>query len=122
MTEHFQDNIRNSLYQLWVLGALDNTGDLTELGGKMVEFPLDPPLSKMVIMGEMLGCSQEVVVSRDFTSLSFFVFLFHPIVTFGVNAFGIISFLSRTDGRIHAVSSIGVLSTQGTRRGKRCNA
>ena len=38
----------NSMYQLWVLGALDNTGALTELGRKMVEFPLDPPLAKMV--------------------------------------------------------------------------
>merc|ERR1719410_657352 len=37
-----QDNILNSLYQLWILGALDNTGDLTTLGKGMVEFPLDP--------------------------------------------------------------------------------
>lgn len=42
-----QDNILNSMYQLWVLGALDNTGNLTPLGRKMVEFPLDPPLSKV---------------------------------------------------------------------------
>ena len=42
------DNIMNSMYQLWVLGALDNTGALTPLGRKMVEFPLDPPLAKMV--------------------------------------------------------------------------
>jgi pre-mRNA-splicing factor ATP-dependent RNA helicase DHX38/PRP16 len=41
----------NSMYQLWVLGALDNTGALTELGRKMVEFPLDPPLAKMVTHG-----------------------------------------------------------------------
>ena len=31
-----QDNITNSMYQLWVLGALDNTGELTEMGKKMV--------------------------------------------------------------------------------------
>ncbi|KAJ0981770.1 hypothetical protein J5N97_010025 [Dioscorea zingiberensis] len=35
-----QDNILNSMYQLWVLGALNNVGSLTELGWKMVEFPL----------------------------------------------------------------------------------
>lgn len=52
-----QDNILNSMYQLWILGALDNTGNLTELGRKMVEFPLDPPLSKMLIMSEQFGCS-----------------------------------------------------------------
>eukprot|EP01125_Pyxidicula_operculata_P017655 TRINITY_DN6217_c0_g1_i1.p1 TRINITY_DN6217_c0_g1~~TRINITY_DN6217_c0_g1_i1.p1 ORF type:complete len:1142 (+),score=298.97 TRINITY_DN6217_c0_g1_i1:1069-4494(+) len=56
-----QENIQQSLYQLWVLGALDNTGELTPIGRKMVEFPLDPPLSKMLIMSEEFGCSNEVV-------------------------------------------------------------
>lgn len=57
-----QDNIQSSLYQLWILGALDNTGGLTALGRKMVEFPLDPPLAKMLIFSERLGCSAEVLV------------------------------------------------------------
>jgi len=52
--------IANSLYQLWVLGALDDTGGLTPLGRKAVEFPLDPPLSKMMIMAERLACTEEV--------------------------------------------------------------
>ena len=47
-------------YQLWVLGALDNTGALTPLGRAMVEFPLDPPLSKMLLMARDLGCTAEV--------------------------------------------------------------
>jgi HrpA-like RNA helicase len=51
------------MYQLWVLGALDNTGALTELGRKMVEFPLDPPLSKMLLTAESLGCTAEILVS-----------------------------------------------------------
>jgi pre-mRNA-splicing factor ATP-dependent RNA helicase DHX38/PRP16 len=55
-----QENILNSMYQLWVLGALDNSGNLTPLGRKMVEFPLDPPLSKMLIMAEELECTSEV--------------------------------------------------------------
>lgn len=29
----------NSMYQLWVLGALDNVGELTALGRKMSDFP-----------------------------------------------------------------------------------
>ncbi|KAF4522429.1 hypothetical protein B566_EDAN012329 [Ephemera danica] len=33
-----QDNILNSLYQLWILGALDNTGNLTPLGRQMAEY------------------------------------------------------------------------------------
>lgn len=56
-----QENILNSMYTLWVLGALDNTGKLTRLGRKMVEFPLDPPLSKMLIVSADLGCSQEIL-------------------------------------------------------------
>ncbi|KAH9621043.1 hypothetical protein KSS87_010728 [Heliosperma pusillum] len=56
-----QENILNSMYQLWVLGALNNVGNLTELGWKMVEFPLDPPLAKMLLMGEQLDCLDEVL-------------------------------------------------------------
>jgi len=51
----------NSMYQLWVLGALDNIGALTPLGRKMVEFPLDPPLAKMLIFAEELGCTAEIL-------------------------------------------------------------
>ena len=57
-----QENIMTSMYQLWVLGALDNTGSLTRLGRKMVEFPLDPSLSKMLITAETLDCTSEMVV------------------------------------------------------------
>ncbi|KAH0449763.1 hypothetical protein IEQ34_020455 [Dendrobium chrysotoxum] len=56
-----QENILNSMYQLWVLGALNNVGSLTEIGWKMVEFPLDPPLAKMLLMGEELECLNEVL-------------------------------------------------------------
>jgi len=56
-----EDNMLNSMYQLWVLGALGNTGELTTMGRKMVEFPLDPPLSKMLIQAEELRCNQEVL-------------------------------------------------------------
>lgn len=58
-----QENIMNSLYQLWILGALDNTGELTDTGRKMVEFPLDPPLSKMLLHAHDVGhCSTEVLI------------------------------------------------------------
>ncbi len=58
-----QENIMNSLYQLWILGALDNTGDLTPMGRLMSEFPLDPPLSKMLLFAHQHeGCSTEVLI------------------------------------------------------------
>lgn len=64
-----QDNILNSMYQLWVLGALDNTGALTRMGRKMVEFPLDPALAKMLIYSEQLQCSQEILVIVSMLSI-----------------------------------------------------
>ena len=56
-----QETILSSMYQLWVLGALDNLGHLTSLGRKMAEFPVDPPLSKMIIVSNELECLDEVV-------------------------------------------------------------
>ncbi|XP_014205255.1 pre-mRNA-splicing factor ATP-dependent RNA helicase PRP16 [Copidosoma floridanum] len=57
-----QDNILNSLYQLWILGALDNTGRLTTLGRQMAEFPLDPPQCQMLITASNLGCTSEILI------------------------------------------------------------
>lgn len=51
------------MYQLWILGAFDNDGELTPIGKKMNEFPLDPSLAKMLITAEEQGCTAEVVVS-----------------------------------------------------------
>ena len=60
-----QSTIESSLYQLWVLGALDNKGDLTSMGRNMSEFPLDPPLSKMLLFAigdeKRQNCSEEVL-------------------------------------------------------------
>lgn len=56
-----QDNILTSMYQLWVLSALDNVGDLTPIGKKMSEFPMEPSLSKILIASVEYGCSAEVL-------------------------------------------------------------
>merc|ERR1712141_546789 len=41
--------------------ALDDEGLLTRLGRRMAEFPLDPNLSKMLIMSVHLQCSDEIL-------------------------------------------------------------
>ena len=56
-----KDTILNSMYQLWILGGLDDMGDLTKIGEKMAQFPLDPSLAKMLITSEELGCSVEIL-------------------------------------------------------------
>ena len=43
------------------LGALDDDGELTELGSMMSEFPLDPQLAKMVIASTDYNCSNEIL-------------------------------------------------------------
>lgn len=55
------DTLVSALEQLYNLGALDDEGLLTRLGRKMAEFPLDPPVSKMLIASVDLGCSEEVL-------------------------------------------------------------
>lgn len=56
-----QDTISTSMFDLWALGALDNLGELTELGRKMSAFPMDPSLAKLLITAEQYGCSEEMV-------------------------------------------------------------
>ncbi|KAH8775524.1 P-loop containing nucleoside triphosphate hydrolase protein [Diaporthe sp. PMI_573] len=56
-----QETITTSLFDLWALGALDNIGELTDLGTKMNAFPMDPSLAKLLIMSEEYGCSEEMV-------------------------------------------------------------
>eukprot|EP00871_Galdieria_phlegrea_P001848 jgi/Galph1/2664/GphlegSOOS_G1363.1 len=50
-----------AMENLFCLGALDDEGMLTRLGRKMAEFPMEPPLSKMLLASVDLGCSEEIV-------------------------------------------------------------
>lgn len=43
------------------LAALDDEGDLTDLGAMMAEFPLDPQLAKMVVASCDFNCSNEIL-------------------------------------------------------------
>jgi pre-mRNA-splicing factor ATP-dependent RNA helicase DHX15/PRP43 len=43
------------------LAALDDDGNLTELGAIMAEFPLDPQLAKMLIASCEYNCSNEIL-------------------------------------------------------------
>lgn len=51
----------SAMEQLYSLGALDEEGLLTKLGRKMAEFPIEPPLSKMLLASVDLGCSDEIL-------------------------------------------------------------
>jgi pre-mRNA-splicing factor ATP-dependent RNA helicase DHX16 len=49
-----------SLDMLYALGAFNHQGELTKLGRRMAEFPMDPMLSKAVIESEKYHCTEEV--------------------------------------------------------------
>lgn len=46
---------------LYALGALNDKGELTKLGRRMAEFPMDPQLSKAVLASESYRCTDEVL-------------------------------------------------------------
>ncbi|KAL5611787.1 hypothetical protein BROUX41_000638 [Berkeleyomyces rouxiae] len=56
-----QETITTSMFDLWALGALDNMGELTNIGSKMSAFPMDPSLSKLLITSVEYGCSEEMI-------------------------------------------------------------
>lgn len=55
------ETMMRALEQLYALGALNDEGDLTKLGRRMAEFPLDPQLSKCMIMSEFYKCVDQVI-------------------------------------------------------------
>ncbi|RKP23951.1 P-loop containing nucleoside triphosphate hydrolase protein [Syncephalis pseudoplumigaleata] len=54
------ETVINSLSQLYALGALNSQGELTKLGRRMAEFPMDPMLAKMIVASEQYRCSEEI--------------------------------------------------------------
>ncbi len=61
------ETIIRSFELLYALGALNHKGELTRLGRRMAEFPVDPMLSKAIINSENFKCTHEV--SNDVRSL-----------------------------------------------------
>jgi pre-mRNA-splicing factor ATP-dependent RNA helicase DHX15/PRP43 len=56
------ETLMRALEQLNYLGALDDEGDLTDLGRKMSEFPLDPVLAKVLLSASTTyNCVQEAL-------------------------------------------------------------
>jgi len=55
------ETLMRALEVLNYLGALDDEGDMTDLGRQMAELPLDPQLSKMLICSPDYNCSEEIV-------------------------------------------------------------
>jgi pre-mRNA-splicing factor ATP-dependent RNA helicase DHX16 len=51
---------------LYALGALNDRGELTKLGRRMAEFPLDPMLSKALLASETYKvCSRATMITAE---------------------------------------------------------
>merc|ERR1719199_221093 len=55
------ETLMRALELLNYLGALDDEGDLTELGRQMSDLPLDPQLAALIIESPKYGCSNEIL-------------------------------------------------------------
>lgn len=55
------ETLMRALELLNYLGALDEDGCLTKLGQLMSEFPLDPQMSKMLVVSPEFNCSNEIL-------------------------------------------------------------
>lgn len=60
-----QDLLSCSLYDLWAMGALDGSGNLTSSGSKLVSFPMEPTMAKLLL----LSCQEEFLCSSDIVTI-----------------------------------------------------
>jgi len=68
------ETLMRALELLNYLAALDDDGNLTELGAMMAEFPLDPQLSKLLIASTEYNCSNEILsITAMLSGISFFL-------------------------------------------------
>lgn len=63
-----------ALEQLYALGALNHHGELTKMGRRMAEFPVDPMLAKMLLASEKYKCSEEMVTIAAMLSVNGAIF------------------------------------------------
>ena len=76
------------------LAAIDDDGELTELGSMMAEFPLDPQLAKMVIASCDNNCSNEILsVTAMLSGRSQYILAFIYCNIFMNHAFTLLLFL-----------------------------
>ncbi|XP_050515877.1 pre-mRNA-splicing factor ATP-dependent RNA helicase DHX16 [Diabrotica virgifera virgifera] len=63
-----------ALEQLYALGALNHHGELTKLGRRMAELPVDPMMAKMILASEKYKCSEEIVTIGAMLSVNGAIF------------------------------------------------
>lgn len=67
-----------ALKQLFIMGALDEEGHVTPLGKRLSSLPLDPQLSKMILVGCSEGCVDEAMIISSMLSVDRVFYSFSP--------------------------------------------
>ncbi|KAJ5074182.1 hypothetical protein M0811_00811 [Anaeramoeba ignava] len=68
------ETLMRSIEQLYALAALNEDGELTKLGRRMAEFPLDPMMSKMIISSEKYKTTSEILTIASMLSVNNSIF------------------------------------------------
>jgi len=68
------ETLIRALEQLYALGALNDRGELTKLGRRMAELPLDPQLSKTLLAAEKYDCVEDVLTICSMLSVNNTIF------------------------------------------------
>ena len=55
------ETLMRALESLYSLGALDDEGQITPLGKLLAEFPLEPQLTKCLLLAPFYGCVNEML-------------------------------------------------------------
>ena len=54
--------IIRALWQLNLLNAIDNQGEVTSFGREVYKYPMEPHFSKSLMMAQFLDCFKEVLI------------------------------------------------------------
>lgn len=68
------ETLIKALEHLYALGALNDRGELTKLGRRMAEFPIDPQMAKMIIAAEPFGVVSEIISICSMLSVNSAIF------------------------------------------------
>ncbi|XP_031258562.1 pre-mRNA-splicing factor ATP-dependent RNA helicase DEAH1 isoform X3 [Pistacia vera] len=69
-----EEALLKALELLFALSALNKFGELTKVGRRMAEFPLDPMLSKMIVASDKYKCSDEIITVAAMLSVGNSIF------------------------------------------------
>ena len=61
--------------QLYLLGALDENGRITDLGHEMTKLPIDVPYAKALIASLFMGCDDDILtvkIEEDLSDVNLF--------------------------------------------------